>query len=63
MGFVIHNFIFLLRHFSFVLSFRRMWRDASSDARAISVRVQLLYPRNNFIAKHHLLAETAVPFS
>lgn len=63
-GFVIHNLIFLLRHlFSFGVSFGRMWWDASSDAGAISVPVQLLFPRNNFIANHRLLAETAVPFS
>lgn len=63
-GFVTHNFIFLLRQlFSFGLSFVRTWWDAVSDAGAISVRVQLLFPSNNFIANHHLLAETAVPLS
>lgn len=63
-GFVTHNFIFLLSHLSsFVSSFGRTLQDASSDAGAISGHVQLLFPRNNFIANLHLPAETAVPFS
>lgn len=38
-----------------------MWQDASSGAGAIFIHIQLLLPRNNFIANHHLLAEAAVP--
>lgn len=58
MGFAIHGILYF---FSLVLSFGRMWQDASSDAGAIFTHIQLLLPRNNFIARHHFLAETAVP--
>lgn len=46
---------------AFLLLCLWLWEDASSDAGAISSHVLLLFPRNNFIVSHHLLAETDVP--